>query len=77
MSNKARHRMTELINEIRDHQFKYYVLDQPTVTDAEFDGLLRELQSLEDKNPELREPDSPVIYDGDRVVGSATICETE
>jgi len=59
MSNKARHRMTELINEIRDHQFKYYVLDQPTVSDAQFDELLRELQSLEDKNPELREPDSP------------------
>ena len=59
MSNKARHRMTELINEIRDHQFKYYVLDQPTITDAQFDALLRELQALEDKNPELREPDSP------------------
>jgi DNA ligase (NAD+) len=64
MSNKARHRMTELINEIRDHQFKYYVLDQPTVTDAEFDGLLRELQSLEDKNPQLREPDSPTQHVG-------------
>jgi DNA ligase (NAD+) len=55
MSNKARHRMTELINEIRDHQFKYYVLDQPTITDAQFDALLRELQTLEEKNPELRE----------------------
>jgi DNA ligase (NAD+) len=64
MSNKARHRMTELINEIRDHQFKYYVLDQPTVTDAQFDELLRELQSLEDKNPELREADSPTQHVG-------------
>jgi DNA ligase (NAD+) len=64
MSNKARHRMTELINEIRDHQFKYYVLDQPTITDAEFDGLLRELQSLEEKNPELREPGSPTQHVG-------------
>jgi DNA ligase (NAD+) len=64
MSNKARHRMTELINEIRDHQFKYYVLDQPTVSDAQFDELLRELQSLEDKNPELREPDSPTQHVG-------------
>jgi DNA ligase (NAD+) len=64
MSNKARHRMTELINEIRDHQFKYYVLDQPTITDDKFDGLLRELQSLEDKNPELREPDSPTQHVG-------------
>ena len=64
MSNKARHRMTELINEIRDHQFKYYVLDQPTVTDAQFDELLRELQRLEDKNPELREADSPTQHVG-------------
>ena len=64
MSNKARHRMTELINEIRDHQFKYYVLDQPTITDAQFDELLRELQVLEDKNPELREPDSPTQHVG-------------
>lgn len=64
MSNKARHRMTELINEIRDHQFKYYVLDQPTVSDAQFDDLLRELQSLEDKNPELREADSPTQHVG-------------
>jgi DNA ligase (NAD+) len=64
MSNKARHRMTELINEIRDHQFKYYVLDQPTITDAQFDALLRELQTLEEKNPELREPDSPTQHVG-------------
>ena len=64
MNNKARHRMTELINEIRDHQFKYYVLDQPTITDAQFDALLRELQILEEKNPELREPDSPTQHVG-------------
>ncbi|MEY3217903.1 MAG: hypothetical protein RLY96_366 [Actinomycetota bacterium] len=64
MSNKARHRMTELIHEIRDHQFKYYVLDQPTITDAQFDALLRELQTLEDKNPELREADSPTQHVG-------------
>jgi len=64
MNSKARHRMTELINEIRDHQFKYYVLDQPTITDAQFDELLRELQILEDKNPELREPDSPTQHVG-------------
>jgi DNA ligase (NAD+) len=56
--------MTELINEIRDHQFKYYVLDQPTITDTEFDDLLRKLQKLEDKNPELRESDSPTLHVG-------------
>lgn len=56
--------MTELINEIRDHQFKYYVLDQPTITDAQFDDLLKELQKLEAKNPELREADSPTQHVG-------------
>ena len=56
--------MTELINEIRDHQFRYYVLDQPTITDAKFDELLGQLQQLEDKHPELREPDSPTLHVG-------------
>jgi DNA ligase (NAD+) len=51
--------MGELISEIRDHQFKYYVLDAPTIADAEFDALLKELTALEAKYPELREADSP------------------
>ncbi|MEY3578607.1 MAG: hypothetical protein RIS49_585, partial [Actinomycetota bacterium] len=41
MTNQARHRITELTQEIRDHQFKYYVLDAPTITDAQFDALLK------------------------------------
>ena len=57
-NNQARHRITELTREIRDHQFKYYVLDAPTITDAQFDKLLKELEALEAKNPELLEPDS-------------------
>ena len=61
MSNQARHRISELTNEIRDHQFKYYVLDAPTITDAQFDALLKELQALEAKHPELLEPDSPTL----------------
>ena len=64
MSTNPRHGMTELINEIRDHQFKYYVLDKPTITDAQFDELLRKLQVLEDKHPELREADSPTQHVG-------------
>ena len=61
MTNQARHRITELTNEIREHQFKYYVLDAPTITDAQFDTLLKELQVLEAKHPELLEPDSPSL----------------
>jgi len=61
MTNAARHRITELTQEIRDHQFKYYVLDAPTITDAQFDSLLKELAALEAKHPELLEPDSPSL----------------
>ena len=53
MSNEARHRITELTQEIRDHQFKYYVLDAPSITDAAFDKLLKELEALEAKHPQL------------------------
>jgi len=61
MTNQARHRITELTQEIRDHQFKYYVLDAPSITDAAFDKLLKELEALEAKHPELLEPDSPSL----------------
>ena len=61
MTNQARHRIIELTQEIRDHQFKYYVLDSPSITDAAFDKLLKELETLEAKHPELLEPDSPSL----------------
>lgn len=61
MSNEARHRITELTQQIRDHQFRYYVLDAPTISDAKFDALLKELQTLEAKHPEFLEPDSPSL----------------
>jgi DNA ligase (NAD+) len=61
MTSIARRRIDELIKEIRDHQFRYYVLDAPTISDAQFDVLLVELKKLEDANPELRESDSPTL----------------
>ena len=61
MTSIARHRIDELTKEIRDHQFRYYVLDDPTISDAQFDVLLVELKKLEDANPELREADSPTL----------------
>ena len=39
----------------------YYVLDQPTLADGEYDQLLRELAALEDAHPDLRRPDSPTL----------------
>ena len=59
--NKARHQISELTQEIRDHQFKYYVLDAPTITDTQFDHLLKDLAALEAAHPELLEPDSPSL----------------
>ncbi len=45
--------------ELHRHGHAYYVLDHPTIPDAEYDVLFRELQALEDAHPELRSPDSP------------------
>ncbi len=49
----------ELADEVREHQFRYYVRDAPVISDADFDTLLRRLAALEDEHPELRTPDSP------------------
>ena len=54
---RARHQ--ELIQEIEAHRHAYYELDQPTVSDGEYDALERELRSLEADHPELAEPESP------------------
>jgi len=56
-SNSAR--VTGLRHEIERHNHAYYVLDQPTIPDAEYDRLFRELQALEAEHPELLTPDSP------------------
>jgi len=55
----ARHRHAELAEEVLRHQFAYYVQDAPTVSDAEYDALLRRLEALEEEHPGLRTPDSP------------------
>ena len=56
--------MSELSEAIREHQYRYYVQDKPTISDAEFDDLWRELEKLEAKNPELRDPNSPTLEVG-------------
>ncbi|MEV0341319.1 NAD-dependent DNA ligase LigA [Nocardia sp. NPDC050713] len=48
-----------LADEVREHQFRYYVRDAPIISDGEFDELLRRLQAMEDEHPDLRTPDSP------------------
>ncbi|MFF3781315.1 NAD-dependent DNA ligase LigA [Streptomyces sp. NPDC001933] len=48
-----------LAEQVEEHRFRYYVSDQPVVSDAEFDRLMRELEALEETYPQLRTPDSP------------------
>ena len=52
-------KINDLRSELNDHNYRYYVLDDPVISDAEYDRLLRELQSLEDVHPDLIADDSP------------------
>ncbi len=56
---QTRARYDELVEQVRFHQFRYYVLDSPTITDGEFDELFVALQRMEEEHPALRGPDSP------------------
>ncbi|MEJ7744864.1 MAG: NAD-dependent DNA ligase LigA [Nocardioidaceae bacterium] len=58
-TSEARERHKELTEQVEGHRWRYYVMDTPTVSDGEFDALLRELETLEESYPELRTPDSP------------------
>ncbi|KIV62467.1 DNA ligase [Pseudomonas sp. FeS53a] len=58
-SGNAAQRIQALRAELDEHNYRYYVLDEPSVPDAEYDRLFRELQALEAEHPELVTPDSP------------------
>lgn len=68
--SKARNEIEALSKEIREHNYRYYVLDDPVVSDAEYDRLFRRLQELESQFPQLVSPDSPT-----QRVGSAPLSE--
>ena len=61
-------RIDALTEELQQHNHRYYVLAQPTISDYEFDQKLKELEELEQAHPELRRPDSPTL----RVGGTIT-----
>ncbi len=63
-------RLRELRAEIERHNFRYFVLDDPEVPDAEYDRLVRELREIESRHPELVTPDSPT-----QRVGAAALAE--
>ncbi|WIY02732.1 NAD-dependent DNA ligase LigA [Amycolatopsis mongoliensis] len=56
---EVRERHAALAEDLRNHQFRYYVLDSPIISDGQFDELLGELQQIEDAHPALVTPDSP------------------
>ena len=64
MSAEIRHKIQELCEEIADHQFKYYVLDTPSISDAAFDKLWKELVELEKKHPQYKLESSPTLQVG-------------
>lgn len=63
-------RIDELRKQIREHDRRYYVEAAPTITDLQYDRLLSELKTLEQKHPQLVTPDSPTQRIGDQPVGS-------
>jgi DNA ligase (NAD+) len=68
MSKDAAARIEKLTAELNEHNYHYHVLADPTISDQEYDGLLAELQKLEETYPQLRRPDSPA----QRVGGEST-----
>ena len=63
-SGSAASRAAQLTRELDEHNRRYYLLDDPAISDAEYDGLLRELEQLEAEHPGLRHPDSPTQRPG-------------
>ena len=64
----AKQRIEELTNILEEANYNYYVLDNPTITDQEFDKYLRELINLEEKHPEYKNPNSPTMHVGGEVI---------
>ena len=64
MSSEIAEKIDQLATVIRDHQFRYYVLDKPIISDSEFDVLLKELEALEKKHPQYKTADSPTAAIG-------------
>lgn len=60
-------RIAQLRKELEEHNYRYYTLDQPSISDREFDELLQELQKLEDENPQYFDENSPTQRVGGQV----------
>ncbi|MDX6307474.1 MAG: ligase [Nocardioidaceae bacterium] len=71
----VRERHARLAEVVEGHRWRYYVMDQPTVSDGEFDALMQQLEALEAEYPELRTPDSPTQHVGGAVSTQFTAVE--
>ena len=60
----AKSKIEQLTQELREHNYKYYVLAEPSISDREFDQRLKDLESLENQFPEFKYPDSPSVVVG-------------
>lgn len=76
-AESAEQRVRQLREEIAEHNHRYYVLNDPSVPDAEYDRLMRELESLEQAHPELVDPDSPTQRVGARAAEGFETVEHE
>ena len=56
---EAASQIEELRSQVNEHLYRYHVLDDPIISDAQFDALIAELRRIEEENPELVTPDSP------------------
>lgn len=65
--NDIQQKIQQLREQLRQHNYSYYVLDNPTISDFEFDTMLKELQELETKHPEFYDPNSPTLRVGGQV----------
>lgn len=67
--DEARRRVEQLRQELEEHEYRYYVLSAPTISDRDFDLLMKELESLEEAHPELISPYSPTQRVGSEFIG--------
>lgn len=67
--DEARRRVEQLRQELEEHEYRYYVLSTPTISDRDFDLLMKELESLEEAHPELITPYSPTQRVGSEFIG--------
>ena len=67
MNNNIKNRVDELVKILKKANEEYYLLDNPSLTDQEYDRYMQELISLEDRHPEYRREDSPTVNVGTKV----------